>query len=245
MKSFALIAILLTSLGVSQLSAQNVKEGTYAFSKKQNEPGLTIVIQGQPKNVETVMRTSLKELTGKRSKESKGIFSIEEVALSGGKMLNVYYRISKAGKDDPNHTRVHFFLAKNETDFYTSQEEEQSFLAARSYLEDLEVEVEIFEMEILVKSQEKLIEKAIGDHDRMLRDSVDLEEKRLEIVERQVENHQEREEQLDHIDQEKQRLAGFRDRLISLKQVYERGGSTEELQRVRGRTPIEVSPNQR
>ena len=77
MRNITITFALLIFWGLPSLSAQDVKETSRKFMKKSTANALTVVIQGQPKNVEAVLNETFKNRTGIKGKTTKGVTAYE------------------------------------------------------------------------------------------------------------------------------------------------------------------------
>ncbi|GAB4422073.1 MAG: hypothetical protein OHK0039_37810 [Bacteroidia bacterium] len=212
----SLCAILLLSM--SMVSAQRVSEGTREFVKGQNENALSLILQGQPKNVETVLAEQFRKATGDKGRPYKGLRAYEGVrypAISSSQ-IDLYYRVEKADRED-NQSRVILFLSAGNGNFMDSRKYDRETEAAIAILEALPLEVNIYEMGLVIAEQKKVVNKAVKDHERMVADSVSLQTQLAETLQAIEDNRTSRIGQLEKIAAEEQRLADFEQQLDALK----------------------------
>ena len=210
-----LLIVMLSSL-TSLVSAQDISEGSREFIKKESANALSIVVQGQEKNVEAVLDEKLKKATGEKSKNMKGMRYFSNARLGASGAMDIYFRVEKAGKADKNHSRAVLFLSSGNDNFIDSETNPNEIVAVKELLTGLQLDVEIYELQLAIDDQNKVIEKAIKDHDKMVSDSVKLEEVMAKTLEEMETNKVDRRTQLEVIEQEKVRLADFQDYLYKL-----------------------------
>lgn len=217
-----LIRLLLCTLLLSgwAVTAQEVSEGTRPFMKKETANSLSIVLLGQPKNVEAVFDEKIRAATNDRGRTRSGLRAFEGVrypALSGSQ-IDIYYRVEKASRQDDSHSRVTLFLAAGNNNFMNSLKYPREIGAATEILEGLELEVMIYEMGLLIEEQKKVIDKEVKTQERLVRDSVDLQTQLAETLQAIEDNKVARATQIEKIKQEEARLGEFEDRLRQLNQ---------------------------
>jgi hypothetical protein len=218
MKVLQFLLVISLSALFSVSFAQDITEGSRNFIKKESANALSIVVQGQTRNVEEVMDRKLRAATGQKSKTTKGLTMYESARLAGAStnVMDMYFRVEKASRSDKNHSRVIIFLSSGNNNFLDSETNPNEFDAAKAILNDLQLDVEIYELELAIDEQNKVIEKAVKDHDKMVSDSVKLEEKLAETIQEIETNKLERKSQLEVIDQENVKLVEFQEYLYQL-----------------------------
>ena len=77
--------------------------------------------------------------------------------------------------------------------------------------------MEIYELELAIEEQNKVLDKATKDHEKMVSDSVKLEKKLAETIQEIETNKIDRKNQLEVIAQEKVKLSEFQDYLHQLR----------------------------
>ncbi|RMG55531.1 MAG: hypothetical protein D6722_27680, partial [Bacteroidetes bacterium] len=211
------LLILLSSL---PLLAQEVSEGTRPFMKRETANSLSVVVLGQPKNVEAVLDEKIRTATDDRGRTRSGLRAYEGVrypAISGSQ-IDIYYRVERASRQDDSHSRVTLFLAAGNNNFMNSRKYPREIGAATDMLMGLELDVMIYEMGLLIEEQKKVIEKEVKTHERLVRDSVDLQTQLAETLQAIEDNKVARATQLEVIKQQEARLQEFEDRLRQLNQ---------------------------
>lgn len=215
---FFLFSFFLTFF-LSTISAQNITEGTANFSRKISGNALSITVQGQPKNVTTVLDQKFLAGTGSKGKNKGGMRTYEGARFRtlSTSTLDMYYKVEKASRSDANNSRVHLFLSAGNYNFLNSNKYPDEMRGAREILEGLQLDVTIYELELAMDEQGKVIDKEIRNHERMVKDSVDLEVKLAETQTAIEENKVDRANQLIKIDEERNRLMDFKKELHRLK----------------------------
>lgn len=214
------------------VQAQEVSEASRPFMKKEQANALSIVVQGQPQNVEAVLEKKIREGTGQKSKGRSGLRLVEGARYDElmATSMDLYYRVEKASKRDNAHSRVTLFLSTGNNNFITSDEFPDEMEAATGLLESLELEVKIYEMELLIVEQGKLIEKEGKRFDKMVQDSVRLQDQLAETKQAIEDNHNERVAQLQKIENEETRLDEFKLQLLELQEEEANGNSMNTLE---------------
>lgn len=219
MKKLTITLSLILFLGASCLQAQDVRETSRKFMRKSNANALTVVIQGQPKNVEDVLNETFKNMTGNKGKKSKGVTAYEAAVfrrIASGTM-DYYFEVDQPSKEDNIHTRVSLFIAEGNNNFITSNSHPDQIKAATEYLKGLEMEVKRYEFELAIEDQTKLITKEEKSYDKMYQDSLKLETRLAETIQALEEIKIERATQKVKIADEKTRLQEFRTELGRIK----------------------------
>ncbi len=200
--------------------AQNVEEGKREFMKKTTANALTIVVEGDDKNVEHVMDELFSKSTGGRAKSEKGFtaFRNSRVANISNATMDVFYRVERASKNDPPQARVTLFLSSGNENFMTSATHPDEIGKATEFLQGLQLDVTKYEFTLAIEAQNKVIEKEIKDHEKLVKDSMDLEQKLAETIEAIANNKVARANQLVKIEEEKQNLINSQQTLAALEQ---------------------------
>ena len=215
--TFTFLSVLILSF--SGLFAQEIHETSRKFMRKASGNALSIVIQGQPKNVENVMNELFKSQTGTKGKTTKGttgyVSSVFRTISSS--TMDYYFEVSKASKDDDIHSRVSLFIAEGNQNFISSSTHPEQMKAAKKFMKGLEMEVKRYEFQVAIDDQTKLIEKVEKDYEKMHSDSLKLETKLAETLQALEEIKVNRATQKVKISEEKDRLEEFRTELGRLK----------------------------
>lgn len=219
-RNLALLLFLAFCLPFAQTSAQEVTEGQREFMKKSTANGLTIVVEGESKNVQHVMDELVNRGTGVRGKNTKGfrLHSNARFAEISNATMDVYYDVERASKTTPPQTRVTVFLSSGNDNFMDSSTHPDEIANATSFLENLQFEVTKYELALSIDAQEKLIEKEIKNHDKMVGDSISLQQKLAETIESIENNKVARANQLVKIEEERQRLINIQQTLARIEQ---------------------------
>lgn len=219
-RNFSLLLFLALCLSFTQTSAQEVTEGQREFMKKSTANGLTIVVEGELKNVDHVMNELVNRGTGVRGKNAKGfrLHPNARFAEISNATMDVYYNVERASKTTPPQTRVTVFLSSGNDNFMDSGTHPDEIANATSFLENLQYEITKYELALSVEAQEKLIEKEIKNHDKMVGDSISLQQKLAETVESIENNKVARANQLVKIEEERQRLINIQQTLARIEQ---------------------------
>ncbi|MEM6805791.1 MAG: ribosomal protein L7/L12 [Bacteroidota bacterium] len=202
-----------------------VSEGLQAFAKKESGNALTIMVEGQAKNVAEVMNRKLKAETNSKGKAMRGIKS-----LSGGmktftaarfgsissSSMDYTYRVEKA-KGTKDHSVVHFWISSGNNNFVDSGSYPDEIDAATAMLEGLQHEVAVYEFELMIEEQEKVASNAVKTYDKMVKDSIKLQDQLTKIQNQIEQNKTDRATQLIAIADEEQKLADFRVEFVELK----------------------------
>lgn len=238
MKRFqTLLLTFCISLFALPVISQNVSEGSQAFMKKENGNALSILIQGQPKNVTSVMDQMFRKATSSKPRVKSGLKSYEGVHHSGisRDRLDIYYSVDKASRNDKNSSRVSLFLSSGNGNFLTSDTYPEEMANATDILQGLQYEVKMYEMELAIADQEKVIQKAIKEQQKLEADSVSLEAKLAETIQAIEENKVARANQIRTIEEEEANLAEFRAQLEETRGIATDAATTRRMAREAGK----------
>ncbi len=205
-KNLLLIPALLLCFTL-KVSAQRASEAPEAYVKGESANAITIVLTGQPKNVEAVVDNKIQAGTGKKSKPLKGNRAFEGVqypALSSA-TLDIYFRVEPAAKGTDNSSKVIVFLSAGQSNFLSSREYPQEITRMYTFLEELPLEVRKYELQLAIDEQQKQVDRDIKDHEKMVRDSVALQKTLAETVKAIDDNKAARDGQLQKIEEAKQK----------------------------------------
>ncbi|MEL6653519.1 MAG: hypothetical protein AAFP02_02130 [Bacteroidota bacterium] len=217
---FSLLLLITFCLPFSGTFGQEVAEGQREFMKKSTANGLTIVVEGEPKNVSKVMDELINRGTGVKGKNTKGfrLHPNARFAEISNATMDVYYDVERASKTTPPQTRVTLFLSSGNDNFMESGTHPDEMSNATEFLENLQYEVTKYEMALAIEAQEKLIEKEVKNHEKMVNDSISLQQKLAETIESIENNKVARANQLVKIEEERQRLINTQQTLARIEQ---------------------------
>ncbi|MEM7656239.1 MAG: hypothetical protein AAF399_08945, partial [Bacteroidota bacterium] len=219
------LLLLLMGLMAVSISAQDasVSEDVRPFWKKENGNALSMILEGQPKNVEAVMQKTFLAGTGNKGKTKSGVRLYEGVRYGeiSNQMMDYYFKVEKASKSDKNSSRVTLFLSTGNYNFVDSDSYPDEITNATEVLQNLPYDVRLYEMDLAIEDQQKTLEKAIKSHDKMVKDSINLENTLAETLQAIEDNKHARANQRETIAQEEVRLQEFRERLDETMQESE------------------------
>jgi len=228
LQRFLALSILLVSF--SYLSAQTVMEGMEDFSRKEKGNALTIVVEGQPKNVQHVMDDLFKKGTGVKAKNKSGLRMMEGARFAdiSGSNMDYYYKTARPSRGDKTQTKVTLFVSSGNSNFISSEEFPDEIAAASEMLEGLQLHVNIYEMELVIEDQKKVISKEEKVLANLSKDSIKLEELLLQTQSNIEQNKVDQTTQRGKIYSENERLSTFRLQLDELKNRRDNPGMIME-----------------
>ncbi|MDX1909665.1 MAG: hypothetical protein SF053_21685 [Bacteroidia bacterium] len=240
----SLAAVLI--LSGTQVSAQLVSEASREFIKKEFGNSLSIVVAGQPKNVSAVLDEKFKLATSVKPKPNAGLTTVAAARYNdiSGNTLDYHYRVEKANKSDENQARVTLFISSGGSNFLDSGKYPEEIANARDMLEGLESEVRIYEMELQLTAQGKVVEKNIKEHEALVRDSVKLEVELAETLKAIEANKTARANKLVQISEEKTRQEAYTAQLAEYKTQDIAAKEQRKLARTARMAPQQQAPQQ-
>ncbi|MCI4667252.1 MAG: hypothetical protein MRZ79_03760 [Bacteroidia bacterium] len=203
----------------TNLFAQDVMEGIEDLPKKEKGNALSITVEGEVRNVQEVMDQLFKEGTGSKVRPKSGLRMAQGARFGeiSSKTLDYMYRVERASRKDKLRSTVTLFISSGNGNYMTSEEFPDEMEAAKAMLEGLQLNVNIYEMELLIGEQEKLIGKEEKTYEGLQRDSVKLEQVLLETQASLDENKADQSNQRSKISTEKERLETFKLQLDELR----------------------------
>lgn len=218
MKNMILLLCGALLFAMPALQAQQVQEGPQKFKRKFSKNALSVVVQGQVKNVEDVMSELFRRETGDRGKSSKGMEAYEGVIFRkiSPASMDYYYKVEKASKKDDIHSRIHLFIATGNDNFVSSGSHPEVMRNATRVLSGLDLDVKTYEFKLAIEEQEKILAKAQKDFELMIEDSVKLEVELAETLQEIEQNKIDRANQEVRIQEEQARLQEFKEELNRL-----------------------------
>ncbi|TAE50691.1 MAG: hypothetical protein EAZ89_11545 [Bacteroidetes bacterium] len=217
--SFALLLIPMLTF------AQEVSEAPRTFIKKETKNALSIVVQGLPKNVEAVLDQKIRTNTGMKGKPESGLTLYPQVRYAdiSTNSLDLYTRVEKASKTSDTESRVTLFLSSGNGNFLDSKTNSEEIRRATTMLQSLEMEVKIYEVNLVIEEQKKVVEKALLVQEKLVKDSVELERKLAETMQAIEQNKRDRANQVMKISEEQVRKGDFEHKLASLQEQQTAG----------------------
>ena len=212
---YKLLSIIIAGLFFSSsVLAQTVSEGQQPFRKKESANALYVTIEGQQKNIEHLLEEKFNSKAGKKSKNDKGVrvFESARVADISSSTMNYYYDVDKI-KGQDNACNVRLFIATGPNNFLNSDENPGEMLAAREIMENLQYETTVYEFELAVEEQNRILSKATKEFDGMVRDSIKLKKRYEETVAAIEQNKIDRHNQLVQLEEDQKRLEALKEEM--------------------------------
>lgn len=215
MKSLRITLVLCFCLGFSGLMAQTATEGLRPFVKRTSGNAISIIYTGQPKNVQKVLEEWFSDASGERTSNRNGFRSIEGARISAfsESTLDYYFKVDKVSRQDKEHAEVTVFISAGNDNFISSASNPEIVNEVSNWLESMQREVTMYEIELAIEAQEKVITKAQKAYDGLQRDSVRLQTTLAETLAAIEENKSSNISQRETIAAEKEQLQAFRDEL--------------------------------
>lgn len=205
------------------LVAQEARDGNYPFSKKFAPVayGLSIELATSTDRVEEMMENEFKKISkGSKSKGFKdNLFVVEAAACPRitDATLDYYYRIEPASKKDKANTRLTLFLSAGNFNFRDHKEHANEFKAAKSWLEELGKKANGMEMETVMAAQAEVLKEITKEIEKLKKEEMDLDKKRLAILEEIAKNKQQQETKQQTLIQEERKLNEMREKARKMK----------------------------
>jgi len=214
MKKLSFLILILFSLPVLS-QAQQASLTMEEFPKVGAVDAVAITIEGSPKNIQHVLEEKFMDETGTRLKSYKGFRKLESAVYReiASKTVDYYFKVQKSGSKDLPSGRVVLMLSLGNNSFMDGDRYPDEMAAAKKILEELPREVRMYELELAIEEQEKVIGKSVKDYDRMGTDSINLEVQLIETQQAIEANKIAREQQRKKMAEEEARLREFRDLL--------------------------------
>lgn len=209
-KSALLLGIF--ALLATGLFAQTAKNTRTTYNKIANIDAVSIRIEGQVKNIAEVMELYLENATGTKQKRSKGHSLLPGTRLRqvSDRVLDIYYTVEKVGTKDRPAGEIILFMALGNETFLAQDRYPEEFDRAKDLLNSMPLEVRIFELDLAIEDQEKVMDKAYKQYENLGSDSVKLEQTLIETQAAIEQNIVDRANQRATIADEAARLAEFR-----------------------------------
>ena len=224
LKSLTIIAAIV--LWAGSLMAQ-VSEGLQPFAKKESGNALTIQVEGQAKNVAAVLDKKFKTETNSKGKSIRGVktlsggmktFTGARYAAISSSTMDYTYRVEKA-RGAKDQSVVHLWISSGNNNFISSDNYGDEIAYATEVLEGLQYEITVYEFELMIQEQEKVASNEVKTHDKLVKDSIKLQDQLAKILNDIEDNKLARADQLNLIAAEEQKLADFRLEFEDLKGI--------------------------
>ncbi len=212
-KSITLFIILAFTAGLIQ--AQDASLTLVDFLKVGPVDAVTITLEGQTKNIEYVVEEKFQDETGGKVKSYKGFRKIESVVYReiASKTIDFYFKVEKEGNKEAPFGKVTLIMSLGNNTFMDGDRYPDEIAAAKKVLEELPREVRMYEIQLAIEEQEKVIEKTVREYDKMGTDSLTLEAQLIETQQEIEANRISRGQQKIKISEEEAKLLEFREML--------------------------------
>lgn len=243
MKTLRLFPLLLVLSSPLMTFAQAVSEGPQPFIKKVSGNALSVVFTGQPDNVEHVLENWLEEASGKKAATRSGFRALEGVVVSAfsPNALDYYLLVEKVSRDDNTHSKATLFVSAGNDNFISRGSNPEVMNQVVAWLESMQKEINIYELELAVEAQQKVIEKAIKVQESLHRDSVRLQSTLAETLAAIETNKATNVTQRQTIASEQEKLQAFREQLSAVQQGTEAIMRTDQPAPAAGSAPAQPS----
>lgn len=200
---------------MSGLFAQTATEGLRPFVKRSSGNAISIIYTGQSKNVQKVLEEWLEEASGESSSNRNGFRAMEGVRIQAfsESTLDYYFKVDKVSRQDDEHSEVTVFVSAGNDNFITSGTNPEIVNELSYWLESMQREVTMYEIELAMEAQQKVIEKAEKEYDGLQRDSIRLQTTLAETLAAIEENKSSNTTQRATIVAEKDQLQAFGEEL--------------------------------
>ena len=215
MKALRTLPILLLFCGISVALAQQVTEGPRPFIKKTSGNSLSIIYTGQPANVEAVLQKWISEASGQRGSSKSGFKAWEGVRIQAfsPNTLDYYLSVDKLSRQDKENSEATFFISAGNENFLSTGSNPEIINEVKSWLESMQKEITIYELQLAIEAQEKVIEKSLKEEDGLQKDSVRLQTTLAETLAAIEQNKASNINQRANTASERDRLMAFREEL--------------------------------
>lgn len=215
MKYLRLPLALFFCFSMSGIFAQTATEGLRPFVKRASGNAISIIYTGQPKNVQDVLEEWLEEASGERTSNRNGFRALEGVRVQAfsESTLDYYFKVDKVSRQDDEHSEVTVFVSAGNDNFITSGTNPEIVNELSYWLESMQREVALYEIELAMEAQQKVIEKAEKEYEGLQRDSIRLQTTLAETLAAIEENKSSNITQRATIVTEKEQLQAFGEEL--------------------------------
>lgn len=214
MQKILLLSISIVFLPVL-IMAQEATLTMADFHKVGAVDAVTITIEGQEKNIEEVLIEKFQDETGGKVKSYKGYRKIESVVYReiASKTVDYYFKVEKEGTKEAPRGRVVLIMSLGNNTFMDGDRYPDELAAAERVLEELPRDVRMYELQLAIEEQEKVLEKTAKEYEKLGSDSLSLREQLIETQQNIEANRISRQQQKAKISEEEARLAEFQEML--------------------------------
>ena len=191
-------------------------EGTVEYDKKK-QPALIITYPYSPEAVEGAMVQKLEGM-GLTAKEEKGIFnsskkfrSYKSVIIKdiSGNSMDYIFKVEQKGKRGSDESFLYFIINKDGENILSTRDD-IIIGRAKSFLDDLAPEVEAFNLELQIKTQDETVAKAEKKLKGLQDDQESMEKKIKKLEEDLKNNAKDQQDQQKEIEKQRQILEGMK-----------------------------------
>ncbi len=177
-KTYLILPLLLTY--AASLFAQTSTETTQEYTKGVSGTAVVITCEGQPKNVEEVMKKKFKESKGKGGSD-KGWTSSEGAIWTevSDKTLDYFFKVEDAGD---NKSKIMIMMSFGNANFLSSKDDAAAINNCKKMLDGMVNEIRLYELGLAIAAQTKVVEGAQKELEKLVKEGEDLvaEQKNLE-----------------------------------------------------------------
>jgi hypothetical protein len=189
---------------ISRIAASQSSEGLVDYQKTK-QPTAVIELPYAPGVVEDAIKERMKK-AGYSGKESKGFITFKGVKdLQTGKEMDYIFKVERKSRKEKEESVVYLFAQGTGVDMAASGEgSDMNFL--KTHLNNIQPDVEAFNLELQVADQEEAVKKAEKKYDNLQDDLKSLEKRLKKLEEDIAENKKDQEKQKAEIENQKKIL---------------------------------------
>jgi hypothetical protein len=203
-----LIALLATIFGYSQTAY----EGKIEYQKK-DEPALIIDFPYPPNIVEFAIIDRMEHM-GHKKKESKGFLIYKNVVIKeiSNQPMDYMIKVERKSRKEKDESEVYFIMNNTEENVLARTHDPSASGKAKTFLSELHPHIQKHHLEMLIKDQEELVEKAEKKLKGLQDDKEDMDKKVKKLNADLEENGKDQQDQQKEIEKQKQALDALKSR---------------------------------
>lgn len=213
-----MILVLFASVLFCTISFSQASYTSVSYNKT-NQPGLMLDLPYSESVVEDFIVDNLKkigydsETKGKlfwKQNKLNGYYIFKDVRLeAASEPVDLYFKVDQKSRKSKDQSIIYMLLARGET-FISSTSDEQSYNAAKNFLNGFVDKSAVYKLDLDIKSQEDAVKDAEKKLDK-LRDNEKDMSKKIEQLEKDLKkNREDQENQQKKIEDERQKLVDLR-----------------------------------
>lgn len=136
-----------------------------------------------------------------------GFYVFKDVRLEGSSQpLDLYFKVDQKTKKAKDQSVIYLLLAKGENNFVSSSSDEETYKAAKNFLDGFVDQSAVYKLNLDIRNQEEVVKTAEKKLDKLKDDEKDMQKKIDQLQKDLKKNEEDQKDQQKTIESERKKL---------------------------------------